>query len=327
VGLAGAGFGASNALEDIVAQRLKAQMLQAEIANREQQAAMEQQQIDQRAREFGVESGQRQQQIDMQAGDRRARANDTGVRRMISESLMQGGTPDRKALAAMQIEAGDAPTMLNEPKPERDPIADYEARKKIDQRFAGQPKPERPVVHNVGGKLVDSTGKVIYDGGNPQGVDASKAREKGTSMLGAAKSLRSHPGLQSLTGARIGNPAYALGVAEEPVAGSQAADAAPFFNQLKSLFTLDNIGMLKGVLSDSDMKLLAAAGSSLDTKMQDATFVAELDKVIQKLESAFGDGGQASAMPPMQPTSSRGTGPAPSSRVDDLIKKYGGGGV
>lgn len=92
------------------------------------------------------------------------------------------------------------------------------------------------------------------------------------------------------------------------------------------MFTLDNIGLLKGVLSDSDMKILQQAATSLDPAMRDETFAAELDNVIQKLESAFGQPQPQGGLEPMAPVTSRGTA-APSSRVDELIKKYGRGGV
>jgi hypothetical protein len=77
--------------------------------------------------------------------------------------------------------------------------------------------------------------------------------------------------------------------------------------------TLENLGLLKGVLSDRDMQILQSAGSSLDTKMQDPAFVAELDTIIGKVSTQLG-------RPPAKPKSG-----GPSSRVDELLKKYGGG--
>jgi hypothetical protein len=303
---------------------LLAQKLEQEIAERQQRMAMEQQRIDEGKRQFDVEAGQRSRELDARDTDRRARSNQQGVRRMLGEALVQGDGPmnsqDRRGMAALQVEAGDAPTLLNEPKPERDPIADYRERKKIDAEYDKPSAAPRPQVFQVNGKLVDANGRVVYEGsGNAQGVDPAKAREKGQSMLDAAKSLRSHKGLGSFTGARIGNPDYALGVANEPIAGTQAADAASYFNQLKSLFTLDNIGLLKGVLSDSDMKILQQAATSLNPAMRDETFAAELDNVIQKLELGLG-GQPAGGLAPMKPVSSREGTP---DRVDELIAKYG----
>lgn len=282
-GFAGAAAGAAKSLEDIVAERILAQKLEAEIADRQQRAALDQQQLDQRAKEFGVESGQRQQQIDMQAADRRSRDNDKGVRRMISESLMQGGTPDRKALAAMQIEAGDAPTMLNEPTPERDPIADYEAKKKLDRQYDRPPvlKPERdPIADYEARKAIDAKYATNGNGPNPQ-----KAAETRSKILEAAKGLKADPGLGNLVGNRVLNPDYNLGISSEPRAGTSAANAQAKFNTLKSLLTLENLGLLKGAMSDKDLAFIQSAGSSLDTKMDDPVFVAELDKIIQKFEN------------------------------------------
>jgi hypothetical protein len=323
MGIAGAAFRASNALEEIVAKRILQQKLEQEVAERQQRMAMEQSRIEEGKRQFDVEAGQRTRQLDAQDTDRRARSNQAGVRRMLGEALVQGDGPmqsqDRRGLAALQVEAGDAPTLLNEPKPERDPIADHEAKLRLEAKYRPPQRPERDPIADYEARLkLDQQYKT-----NAQGVDPAKAREKGQSMLQAAKSLRSHKGLGSFTGARIGNPDYALGVANEPVAGTQAADAASYFNQLKSLFTLDNIGLLKGVLSDTDMKILQQAATSLNPSMRDETFAAELDNVIQKLEAGLG-GSQAGGLAPMAPVSSRGTGgPAPSADVDALIAKYG----
>lgn len=328
--IAGAAFGASKALEDIVAQRLLEQKLEAEIADRNARMEMDRQRFDEGSaqnkfeRERALkrdadESADRTRAADLEAGERRGRSNMAGV-------LSMGLDPAtaKREIAYSSLQSGaNVPNgviqALTPPEPERDPIADYEAKKKIDRKYETPGQPSRPQVFQVNGKLVDANGRLVYDGGgNAGGVDPAKAKEKGTSMLNAAKSLRNHPGLASLTGARIGNPDYGLGVSDEPIAGSKAADAQPFFNQFKSLATLDNIGLLKGVLSDSDMKLLAAAGTSLDTKMQDPTFVDELDKVIQKLEGAFGD---KPAMTPMNPVSSHGTGaPAPTGKRFTITK-------
>lgn len=117
--IAGAGYGAAKALEEILGE----QMLRATMAQRAREAAermqLERDRFAESRRQADIDGQQRQQQLDMQAGDRRERRNITGVRRMLGDAIMQtegGITPDiRKGMAALQVESGDAPTLLNEP--------------------------------------------------------------------------------------------------------------------------------------------------------------------------------------------------------------------
>jgi len=57
-------------------------------------------------------------------------------------------------------------------------------------------------------------------------------------------------------------------------------------NTLKANLTLDNLGLLKGPMSDKDLAFLQAVGSSLTTDMSEAEFDKELGKVITKLQGA-----------------------------------------
>jgi hypothetical protein len=185
MGLSGMAVGASRALEDIVAERILQQKLEQEVAERQQRMAMEQQRMDEGRRQFDVEAGQRNRQLDAQDSDRRARSNQTGVRRMLGEALTQGDGPmnsqDRRGLAALQVEAGDAPTLLNEPKAERDPIADHEAKARIDAKYrapsAGQKPDYQRVV--VDGKETFLTPEEVRARG---GVDAASRKRASTGM-------------------------------------------------------------------------------------------------------------------------------------------------
>lgn len=351
MGLAGAGFGASKALEQIVAERMIAEKLQAEIANRQQQAEMEQARQNEMIRQNQWERGradrldEERRTVATAAADKdkleqRGRSNMAGVvamgvdpstaRREIAFSALNSGASVPGGVMDA-IKSNTKEYTYTDPKTGAKSLRQANLDELPEGGIDLGREPEKPTaqqrrqVFNVGnGTLVDETGKVIYGGGNAQGVDPVKAREKGVAMLNAAQSLRNHKGLGNLTGARIGNPDYMLGVSETPIAGSQAADAQSYFNQLKSLFTLDNIGLLKGVLSDSDMKILQQASTSLDTAMRDETFAAELDDVILKLKAAFGDGNQAVNLPQMNPTSSRGTGGSVPAGKRFTITKIGG---
>lgn len=120
-GWAGAGAGASNALEDI----LKEQMVRAQMLQREKEAAAQMQlqrdQLAETTRVHDADIKAQGVQADRLAAQDRDRNNVKGVRRMIGDSLMQRTGPmtpeDRRSIAAMQVEAGDLPDMslLSEP--------------------------------------------------------------------------------------------------------------------------------------------------------------------------------------------------------------------
>jgi len=59
-------------------------------------------------------------------------------------------------------------------------------------------------------------------------------------------------------------------------------------NTLKANLTLENLGLLKGPMSDKDLAFLQAIGSSLTTNMSEQSFDQELRKVVKKLETAQG---------------------------------------
>ena len=78
-----------------------------------------------------------------------------------------------------------------------------------------------------------------------------------------------------------------------PTLRGETADFEEKLKTLQSLLTLDNIGLLKGVLSDTDMKLLQSAGSSLSLRMSETGFRSELDRIAEKLTGAVGAAGGA----------------------------------
>jgi hypothetical protein len=63
-------------------------------------------------------------------------------------------------------------------------------------------------------------------------------------------------------------------------------------NTLKSSLTLENLKLLKGSMSDKDLLFLNSIGSSLSTDMSEASFNAELDRIISKLKTATGVSGK-----------------------------------
>ena len=324
-GFAGAAQGASRALEEIVAQRRLEQELQAEIANRAQRMELEQAQLAQRAKESEVESGQRQQQIDMQAGDRRARSNQQGVRRMLGEALTQGEGPmnsqDRRGLAALQVEAGDAPTLLNEPKPERDPIADHRAKREIDAQFDKPAAAPRPQVFQVNGKLVDATGRVVYEGAPGAGG--------GPSAYGAERNARTSAAVDDIIGEVSGwSAGYGGLLSSVPQTDARqlrgkldTLRANIAFNELAQMREASKTGGALGSVAVRELDLLQNSLGNLDQLQEPEALVAELTKIKESAERwAQASGGR----PSMQPVSSHGgaaAGPAPKSKFTIIRKQ------
>lgn len=327
-GFAGAGAGAADSLEKILAE----QMIRAQLAQRQKeqadQVALQTQRLNQDAIEGDARIKQGQQQIDMQAGDRRERNNIRGVRRMLGESITQRTGPmtsdDRRGMAALQVEAGDDPTLLNEPKQERDPIADHEAKARIDAKY--RPKPTGPAamrtplwVRQPDGSVVDVNGvappgSVPYDpvaARSSKPVDDKEAMDTAREAKRIAMALRSHEGMGG-----------AFGVLDSwlPTMKQSTADAEALRDSLRSLLTIENMGKMKGVLSDADMKVLQAASTTLSNQMSDSAARLELERLARVMSKALGE------QDPYPDQPGGGGGAAVDPRVQEMIRKYGGGG-
>lgn len=302
--LTGMAVGAGRALEDIVAERMLRQKLEAEIADRQKRAELEQATLAQRAKESEIDATQRQQQIDMQAGDRRARSNQQGVRRMLGEAITQGDGPmnpqDRRGLAALQVEAGDAPTLLNEPKPERDPIADHRAKAEIDAEFRRPESPSEKGPFVVGGNLVDSRGNVIF-----RGQDASAAGPSPYAQERAGRTLQS---VDELIGRVNGwTTGYGSMLSALPETDARAFKGALdtlkaniAFNELTAMREASKTGGALGSVAVREMELLQAALGALDQAQSPEDLKAQL----QKVKASVQQWQQAGGRPPIAPATS-----------------------
>jgi hypothetical protein len=65
-----------------------------------------------------------------------------------------------------------------------------------------------------------------------------------------------------------------------PTVFQGTADAEGLLESLQGLLTLDNVGKLKGVLSDSDMKIIRAASTTLKARMGDKAARKEVERII-----------------------------------------------
>lgn len=56
------------------------------------------------------------------------------------------------------------------------------------------------------------------------------------------------------------------------------------FKRLQSMLTIENMGIMKGVLSDKDMEVVSSASSGLNLRGSDKAFGEELDRIAKKME-------------------------------------------
>lgn len=72
-----------------------------------------------------------------------------------------------------------------------------------------------------------------------------------------------------------------------PTLRGSTADFEAKATRVKSLLTLENMGIMKGALSDSDMKLITSAATALSFGMSEAGFKAELQKIKDKMNGVI----------------------------------------
>lgn len=84
--------------------------------------------------------------------------------------------------------------------------------------------------------------------------------------VAAIDDFLSDPGFEAAVGAKnvFSQPPWR----DKPIAGTDAAGAVAKYDRIKSLLTIPNLGIMKGVLSDSDIRMLSglAAANIIDMK-------------------------------------------------------------
>jgi len=78
-----------------------------------------------------------------------------------------------------------------------------------------------------------------------------------------------------------------FGLKETPIAGTAAAGYVNRFNQLVGQLTLENMGVMKGVLSDADIKIIKEASTALNRSGREEDFVTEIGKQWIQLVRVF----------------------------------------
>lgn len=92
-------------------------------------------------------------------------------------------------------------------------------------------------------------------------------------ILAALEALKNHPG----RGAAVGKSSIF-----NFIPGTKAASFINELNRVKSLLALPSLDLLKGPMSDKDLKFIQDAGSSLNPSSTESDFNAELDRLIKE---------------------------------------------
>lgn len=144
-------------------------------------------------------------------------------------------------------------------------------------------------------------------------ADAQKAVDA-QEAIDIVKLMRNHPGMSGAVGMKGAGQLY--GAIPDPVPGSPEADFRALEESFISLLTLGNMGKIKGVLSDTDMKILRSASSMLNHNTSEKQYLESLRIIQEKLQKAVDKGAQLTMPAPAQPSQRRST-PAPVQQTGD----------
>lgn len=320
MGLSGLiGAGANEGLEDILARQMLAQQQAEQMRARKAQEAMQQQQLGLATRRQDFDEQARQEDIEQSSiGDMRAQmaAADAKITRLQGEEdQMDAAAQLAQELAALMGDpnvadidkrglrlkkfGGGAPHMTAEEQAAEDARkvgqvgAEAEARARAEAKFrpaSGGGAPEWLVRNGQKVKGTYQPGDEPYDpvaartaqpANTPEAVDTAREVQR------IAGELSRHEGFSG---------AFGLGDAMNPFTLKQStADAEVLRDTLSSLLTLENMGKMKGVLSDSDMRLLQRASTTINPKMSEGAARVELARLREIMAKVTGDVGGAAA--------------------------------
>lgn len=147
---------------------------------------------------------------------------------------------------------------------------------KFVQQQVAQGQPQKDAVTEANKRMSEGTLPGM------EKLDQAK-EEKKQNVLNAISKLKNSKGLGASVGVK--------GVTNY-IPGTEAANFQAQFKNLESLLTLENLGVLKGAISDKDMEVLKSAATSLNMNMSEKEFRKTIDEMEAKLS-----GGKAS--PPL----------------------------
>lgn len=161
------------------------------------------------------------------------------------------------------------------PEPSMSELQMYEAKKQIDAMYQQGGMSELEMYEAK--KMIDlqyqQEGELMkYEqfGGYESKQDFEQAKKKNNLTLDAINTVLNHPSLNAAVGFQLGT---------SMIPGTKAADFVSFYDNLKSLLTVENLGLMSGVLSETDVKILSQAASSLSRSQSEEAFKKELNKL------------------------------------------------
>lgn len=124
-------------------------------------------------------------------------------------------------------------------------------------------------------------------------VEQVKASEKALEIRKALTDLQTMPGKSAAVGAGFRKAIGAIPfVSGDAIAGSARADFEAAATRVKNLLTLDNLKLMSGVLSETDIKILETAGSNLANFSQsEESYNKEIQRVIDSMNRTVSNNG------------------------------------
>lgn len=118
--------------------------------------------------------------------------------------------------------------------------------------------------------------------------------EQALSIKSLAEDLKNEAGLNDAVG--VGFKKSVVGsipfVSGDAIEGTARADFEAKATRLGDLLTLDNLDLMKGVLTDKDIQILANAGSNLKNfDMSEKAYNAEIDRIVSTMNRTISNNG------------------------------------
>jgi ethanolamine utilization microcompartment shell protein EutS len=319
--LGAAGAGAADALQEQIAQQLRQQMVEQQAEEARQRLALDQQRLNEQVRGNAADEAFRGRQ-EAAANEQRAEVKRVGELRQRGRSNMAGvvgmGLDPQTAKRELAFTAlnndvdipGGVMDAVEPPQVERDPLADYEAKKKIDLRYREPQAPQRdPIADYEARKAIDSK----YNK-QPMNAPPSNTTIEHSQMV-ASKVDDILPRIGMTTAGPIGALLSNIG-------GTEASDVSADLNSLAANLAFDQLQKMReasktggalGAVSDRESELLQSVVASIRQNQSPANLRKNLQAIKDSATRFLRAAEQSGGLEPMRPMTSRG-GAAPSGK-------------
>lgn len=194
---------------------------------------------------------------------------------------------EKDAKKPVEVGAGASLVRLNPETGKYEP--DYTAPKELDSKNqVVQIGNEQWLVDTRTGAKISKIGEAAISASERQAMtekegEAGKRVETANAANSIIDRLINSPGLALATGRSGYLPTFGM--------SAEARAAVQDFDTLKGLLTLENMGIMKGVLSDTDIKILQNASLALNRGLDTETFKTRLTEIKDKLGQVIAKGG------------------------------------